>query len=64
METTELTIKMYDFETTCTIPEEDSTANDLLSAFCGMLVSQGFSVTQIRNALTYTLNNGFKTDDD
>lgn len=64
METTELTLKMYNFEATCTIPEEDSTTDELVSAFCGMLVSQGFSVKQIKNALTYTLNNGFKTNDD
>lgn len=60
---TKLIIKMYNFESVCTIPEDESTTNELLSAFCGMLISQGFSVIQIRNALNYTLNNGFKIND-
>lgn len=60
---TKLIIKMYNFESVCTIPEDESTTNELLSAFCGMLISQGFSVTQIRNTLNYTLNNGFKIND-
>lgn len=60
---TKLIIKIYNFESVCTIPEDESTTNELFSAFCGMLISQGFSVTQIRNALNYTLNNGFKIND-
>ena len=60
---TKLIIRMYNSESACTIPEDESTTNELLSAFCGMLISQGFSVTQIRNALNYTLNNGFKIND-
>lgn len=51
----EITLKMDGYISTCIIPEDENTSDEILSSFIGMMISHGFTVKQMRKAMDSVL---------